>query len=65
MTTPDDRQTLIRLWSDPKHKLTPEEAQAVEDAAADDYNSMPMVLRGKARLTLIRHGRERMAQCPT
>jgi hypothetical protein len=61
---PDDRATLIRLWLDPKYKLTPEEAQAVEDAASDDHNSMPMVLRGKARLTLIREGQRRVQTCP-
>jgi hypothetical protein len=60
----DDRATLIRLWLDPRHQLTPEEAQAVEDAASDDCNSMPMVLRGKARLTLIREGKRRVQECP-
>lgn len=60
----DDRATLIRLWSDPKHKLTVEEAETIEDQAKYDPASMPMVLRGKARLTLIREGRERLASVP-
>lgn len=61
---PDDRATLIRLWSDPKHQLTPDEARTVEDHARHDPESMPMVLRFKAKVSLMNEGKRRMAECP-
>jgi hypothetical protein len=60
----DDRETMIRLWSNQKHNLTVEEAETIEDQAKYDHNAMPMALRFKARVTLTKEARRRMAECP-